>query len=93
MISKSEIKKIADLARLEIDDERVGKLKDHFSKVINHFNALNKLNTDNIKPMVTPHNLQSPLRGDRVNQELSVEEILSNAPEVKDSLFKVPPVV
>jgi aspartyl-tRNA(Asn)/glutamyl-tRNA(Gln) amidotransferase subunit C len=93
MISREEVEKIAHLARLELSSDKVGELQEHFNKVIGHFNEINQIDTLNVKPMVTPHDILIPLRADVVEKTLSVDEIMQNAPDIKDNLFKVPPVV
>ncbi len=93
MAEKQNIQAIADLACLKIEDKDLGAFEGHFEKILEYFSTLQGVDTTGIDPMITPHGTQSSLRSDQVKQELSVDEILENAPEVKDSLFKVPPVV
>lgn len=93
MISKDDVEKVAHLARLEVKQDKVEAMKDHFNNIINHFNVLQQLNTEGLEPMVTPHEIFSELRKDHISKSVTVEKILENAPETKDSLFKVPPVV
>ncbi len=93
MAAKYNIQAIADLACLKIEDKDLGAFERHFEKILEYFATLEGVDTSGVDPMITPHGIQSPLRADQVKQELSVEKILENAPEVKDSLFKVPPVV
>lgn len=93
MSKKQDVKKVADLACLEINEADKETFENHFEQILKYFDNLSQLNTDNVEPMVTPHNISVELRKDDVSRDLSVEEILENAPDVKDSLFKVPPVV
>lgn len=93
MISKEEVKKIAHLARLESNETDVSNLQGHFNNVIQYFDSLQTVSTEGIAPMVTPHEIYSELRKDEVLRLLGVDEVLQNAPEIKNTLFKVPPVV
>ena len=90
---KDQIKDVAHLARLKIDEKNIQSFQDNFNKVLNYFNVLSEVDTQGVEPMVTPHGIQPTLREDEVKQDLGVAEVLENGPDVKDSLFKVPPVV
>lgn len=87
------IEEVADLACLKFSKDELDTFQHQFDQILNYFNSLNELNTDNVLPMVTPHDRAVGLRSDEVKSTLSVEELLQNAPDTKDNLFKVPPVV
>ena len=93
MSKKDEISEVAELACLKIEESRLPEFQNHFKKVMAYFENLNELDTSNVEPMITPHGIRSELRVDNVKKDLTVDEVLENAPDVKDSLFKVPPVV
>lgn len=93
MINKEIVQKVADLARLQLSSSEVNNTEIQFNKILSYFNELQRVNTDGVLPMVTPHDLTAALREDVVKKEISVEELLKNAPDVKNFLFKVPPVV
>ena len=93
MINKKMVQKVADLARLQLSPSQVNTTEDQFNKILSYFNELQKVNTDGVLPMVTPHDLTNNLREDVVEKNLSVDDLLRNAPDVKNFLFKVPPVV
>jgi aspartyl-tRNA(Asn)/glutamyl-tRNA(Gln) amidotransferase subunit C len=89
---RKEIEAIAHLACLKIDESEIEGYKKHFNRVLEHFDDLQKLSTEGVTPMCVPHGQAPPLRADKVQTDLNVEQVLENAPEVKDGLFKVPPV-
>lgn len=93
MIDEKTIEKIAHLARLKISPVEEKNFENHFKKILDYFQSLQKINTENVEPMVTPHNIEINLREDGVRKSITTEEVLSNGPDVKDGLFKVPPVV
>lgn len=93
MTTQKNIQNVADLACLSIDENEVNNTQENFDKIIKYFDRLNQLNTEGVTPMVTPHQQSPDLRVDEVSKQLTRDEILENAPDVKDSLFKVPPVV
>jgi aspartyl-tRNA(Asn)/glutamyl-tRNA(Gln) amidotransferase subunit C len=92
-INEALIKQIAKLAKLTISDEEISNYIPHMQKVLNHFSELETLNTDNIEPLITPVDLKSYLREDRVEKNISTEDLLEVAPEKVGQLFRVPPVI
>lgn len=93
MPKNQQVLEVADLACLKLNPQEAESFQQHFDKVMEYFKNLNEVNTEGVEPMVTPHNQFPDLRGDEVARDLTVDEVLANAPEVKDNLFKVPPVV
>ena len=93
MIDQKTIEQIAKLARLRVTAEEAQGYAEQLSKVLIHFKEIEKIDTKNIQPLVTPVEILFEARRDRVVKELSPEEILANAPEKAGHLFKVPPVV
>jgi len=49
-LNKKDVKKIADLARLEISEKDLKYYTSELSNVLEYVDQLNKLNTDNIEP-------------------------------------------
>lgn len=92
-INEDLIKQIAKLAKLTISDEEITNYMPHMKKVLNHFSELETLNTDNIEPLITPVDLKSYLREDKVEKNISTEELLEGAPSSVGQLFQVPPVI
>jgi aspartyl-tRNA(Asn)/glutamyl-tRNA(Gln) amidotransferase subunit C len=92
-INEDLIKQIAKLAKLTISDEEITNYMPHMKKVLNHFSELETLNTDNIEPLITPVDLKSYLREDKVEKIISTEELLEGAPSSVGQLFQVPPVI
>ena len=93
MSKNEQIDKVADLACLKLDASQTKDFQGHFHKILQYFKSLEKVDTEDVEPMITPHGIRTALRQDIVNRDITTEELLENAPEVKDSLFKVPPVV
>lgn len=93
MDKKKDVQKIAHLARLNISETDESAFQNHFNNILNFFSTLEQVDTHGIEPLITAHEMQNDLRKDKIRQKLLVDEILSNAPDVKNNLFKVPPVV
>ncbi len=93
MIDQKTIEQIAKLARLRVTDDEAKGYAEQLSKVLTHFQQIEKIDTRNIEPMVTPIEVGFVARKDEVVKEFTSEEILANAPDRAGQLFKVPPVV
>jgi aspartyl-tRNA(Asn)/glutamyl-tRNA(Gln) amidotransferase subunit C len=87
------VKHIAGLARLALNDEQVQDYSEKLSQVLGHFEKMSTIPTDQVEPLLTPTEIETFLRVDEVQQTVSTEDLLSNAPSSQGHLFKVPPVV
>ncbi|MEI8389948.1 MAG: Asp-tRNA(Asn)/Glu-tRNA(Gln) amidotransferase subunit GatC [bacterium] len=90
MITKNEIEHVAKLARLELSEEEKDKFTEQFSNILDYFNQLSEVNTDNIEPMAHAIPMVNVMREDKVNLPYTRDEILANAPLEEDGFFKVP---
>jgi aspartyl-tRNA(Asn)/glutamyl-tRNA(Gln) amidotransferase subunit C len=93
MIGLAEIEKIALLARLELSSEAAKEHAEQLQRVLNHFEQIAQVKTEDVEPLITPTEIEIYWRDDVVFQELSTEEILANAPDRIGNLFRVPPVI
>ena len=92
-ISREEVEHIAKLARLQLTDEEIQRFQVELGKIIEYFDQLKKLDTENVPPMTHAVPIENVLREDKVESSLSAQEALQNAPEKKNSYFQVPKVV
>ena len=92
-IDNSTVKKVAKLARLKIDAKEEQSLKNELNNILEWVDKLQKVDTENIDPMLSVSNEPMPMREDTVTSKLDNEQILSNAPEKKAGFFVVPKVV
>ena len=92
-IDNSTVKKVAKLARLKVDAKEEQNLKDELNNILEWVDKLQKVDTENIDPMLSVSNEPMPMREDMVTSKLDNKQILSNAPEKKAGFFVVPKVV
>lgn len=93
MIDEKTIEHIAKLARLKVTPEEAAEYGAQLSKVLAHFQHIEKIPTEGVEPLVTPSEIEYYARPDEVKIETTPEEMLANAPDKAGNLFKVPPVV
>ncbi len=92
-IDKETIKHISKLARISLDDKKIYNLSKDLSSVIKFSEKLNKLNTDDIKPLTSIIDASLKFRKDEILEGKIREQILKNSPEKTDEFFVVPKVV
>ena len=92
-IDNSTVKKVAKLARLKVDPKEEQNLKNELNNILEWVDKLQKVDTENIDPMLSVSNEPMPMREDMVTSKLDNKQILSNAPEKKAGFFVVPKVV
>ncbi len=92
-ISKEEVVKVAELARLEFTDEELDRFTEQLGNILAYIQKLAELDTTGVEPTSHVLDIATPLRDDRVVEWLTQEEALSNAPEKEDGFFVVPQVI
>ena len=92
-ISKKNVLDTAELARLEFDDETLSKFTRQLGDILVHIDELAELDTKNVEPTSHVLELSTPFREDRVNQLITAEEALRNAPSQENDFFTVPKVI
>jgi len=92
-LSAEEVRKVALLARLELDDDEIERQTRHINDLIARFEALQEVDVTGIEPTSHSVPLVNILREDVVKPSLSRDEVLANAPESRDGCFIVPRIV
>lgn len=91
-LSAEEVRKVADLARLEMSEADVETMARQLSAIVEYINQLQTVNTDGIEPLAHALDLHDVFRADEPAQSLSEDEALANAPARKDNFYSVPAV-
>ena len=60
-MDKDTVIKIADLAKIEINDKKIEEISSSLQKILNLVNEMNAINTDDVEPMSHPLNLKQEL--------------------------------
>jgi aspartyl-tRNA(Asn)/glutamyl-tRNA(Gln) amidotransferase subunit C len=92
-IRRDEVEKIAELARLEIPEDRIERMRAELSSVLEFVAQLQRLDLAHQQAVVLAPAGQ-PLRADVPDgRRLASEVALAAAPEAEDGFFLVPPIV
>ena len=87
------VRRIAGLARIQVDDEKLPALASELSAILGFVEQLSEVDTTDVKPYTSPVDNQIKARADAVTDGGYPEDILANAPEKDDGYFAVPKVV
>ncbi len=92
-ISAEDVKKVAFLSRLKIEEDKVAATEEEFNKILNWIDELNEVDTDGVEPLASVNENFITMRKDEVTDGNIQEEILQNAPLKEYGYFAVPKVV
>ncbi len=92
-IERSEVERIADLARLELSPDEAERMTAELEAMLAYVESLRELDTDAVEPTYHAIPLRTPLRDDAVSGALPPERVLANAPERQGFAFVVPKVL
>jgi len=92
-ITRQQVLHIATLARLELDEAEVESFREDLDEILGYVEKLEQLDTTGVEPTTHAVELVMQLRGDAVEQRLTGDDVLGNAPDVADEHFRVPKVV
>ena len=92
-ISKEEVKKVAELARLELNEDEINNHADQLEKILDYIKQLEKINTDNVPCTTRAIEVVNVLRKDEKKDYESSEELLNLAPSKENNFFKVPKIL
>jgi aspartyl-tRNA(Asn)/glutamyl-tRNA(Gln) amidotransferase subunit C len=95
-ITRTDVEKIAELARLELTEAEAGSFTDQLSAIIGYIDQLNDLDTAGVESMShcqTDGDARPARRGDEVRPSLGQQSATASAPDTEAGYFKVPKVI
>lgn len=87
VVDPEEVRHVANLARVDLDDEEVDRFTEQFADILESFDRL-----DAVPEVDRDEELANVMRPDEPQECLSQEEALQNAPESEKGHFKGPKV-
>ncbi len=88
-ISIDEVKHLAHLARISIDDDSINTYAEHMDKILEYFNILDRVELKDVKYYTLKH--MDEFRDDEVIE--CKEDVLAVAKNLKDRFIKAPRIV
>ena len=96
-ISRAEVPKIAELAKLHFNDSELEEFTAQFQRILDYVEQLKRVDIEGVEPTshvsLTPGFEKFLFREDEIRPSLPVEESLSSAPDPGEGHFRVPKVL
>jgi aspartyl-tRNA(Asn)/glutamyl-tRNA(Gln) amidotransferase subunit C len=93
MISREEVRHLADLARIDLSDAELDHLAPQLSVILDSIKSINEVAAADVPPTSHALPMSNVFREDVVTPCLTAEEALSGAPEVEEQRFSVPRIL
>ncbi len=92
-ITNKDIKKIAKLARIAIDDDACENLTKQVGGIIKWVEQLGEVDTKNVLPLTNPHQHNLTMAKDIIADGNIMQDVLRNAKHAKYDYFTTPKVI
>ena len=92
-INKEEVKKVAHLARLELNEHEINSHALQLEKILEYIKQLEKIDTDEVPCTTRALEVINVFRKDKNTNSDCVEELLELGPSREDKYFKVPKII
>ena len=92
-ITQGEVKKVANLARLELNDNEISNHAEQLEKILEYIKQLESIDTDDIPCTTRAIEVINVFRKDEKKHSDCKEELLELGPSMEDKYFKVPKII
>ena len=92
-ITLDQVRHVAKLARLALTDAQLARVTTQLESILEYVAKISEVDVSGVEPMAHAVPLANVLRDDEVGPSLTLDKVLSNAPETDGPFFKVPKVI
>ena len=92
-ITREEVKKVAHLARLELNEDEINNHSEQLEKILEYIKQLEKIDTNNVPCTTRAIEVINAFRKDEKKYSDCTEEILDLGPSREEKYFKVPKII
>ena len=92
-VSKEEILHIANLARLNLEEDEIEKYRENLQDILNFANVVNNAPVDGLDVTIGANEAKNVFRKDEIKVFEDTESLLQNAPSQEQNMFKLPKVI
>jgi aspartyl-tRNA(Asn)/glutamyl-tRNA(Gln) amidotransferase subunit C len=93
MLSREQVHKVALLARLELTDAEEEQYAGQMSGILDYFEQLSELDTENVEPTTRAIDMSNITRLDTQSSYQNLDGIYAAAPDREEDFFKVPRIM
>ena len=91
-ITKEEVKKVAHLARLELNEDEINNHSEQLEKILEYIKQLEKIDTNHVPCTTRAIEVNNVFRKDKKKDSDCTEDILDLGPSKEEQYFKVPKI-
>ena len=88
-ITREEVRHVAMLFRMSLSEQEIAKFQQQLSQIIDYFQVLQQVDTEDVPPTSHPISLENVMRADEARPSYPTEDILANAPLSERGFFRV----
>ena len=88
-ITREEVQHVAMLFRMSLSEEEIARLQQQLSQIIDYFQVLQQVDTEDVPPTSHPISLENVMRADEPRPSFPTEDIMANAPQSEGGFFRV----
>ena len=92
-ITKEEVRKVAHLARLELNEDEINSHAKQLEKILEYVKQLEKIDTKGVPCTTRAIEVTNVFRKDENKNSECAEELLELGPSREDKYFKVPKII
>ena len=92
-VSKEEILHIANLARLNLEEDEIEKYRENLQDILNFANVVNNAPVEGLDVTIGANEAKNVFRKDEIKVFEDTEGLLQNAPSQEQNMFKLPKVI
>ena len=92
-ITPDDVRDVAKLARLAMDDDKLQRLTVQLESILGYVDKLREADVTGVEPMAHAVDVKNVFRDDIPGEPLPLERTLQNAPDTDGPFFKVPKVI
>ncbi len=92
-VSKEELLHIADLADLNIEEEKIDEYLVNLQKILDFANIVSRENVENLEATIGSSEAKNVFRKDEIKVFENIESLMANAPDKDQNMFKIPRVI
>ena len=93
MVDKETVRKVAKLARIQLSEEELEEQTKNFQTILEMMGALAEIDTEGVEPLASMVEASNVMRPDTVRPSMPPAQILANAPDEAEQMFRVPKIV
>jgi aspartyl-tRNA(Asn)/glutamyl-tRNA(Gln) amidotransferase subunit C len=87
---KKEVEQVASNARINLDEDEAEGLADDFEEILEMFETLDDIDTDDVEPSFHPIEVENNSRPDEREDTLEQDQVFQNTDNEEDGFFKGP---